>query len=422
LHSQVHTGWRSWLTLAVPGLVCVIAMIALLPDQPLVDEHFHLAQIQHLIGGNFSLLPHLPMPPGYHALIAGPASMLGMDSLSALRWISTVFSLAAVVLAGMILVQQRAGLPELRTAQILLCPLLWPFYFLLYTDMVSTSLVLAALLLATTGRYYSSAFFATISLAVRQTSIVWSALYWLVALHRSGHISQLRSQVPGRETGWSRELTRIVKAGLTDTWPLLLPGLAFIVFTLWNGGIAVGSRDLHQLSGIYPTHLFVLLLMVWILTLPVQIARLPDIGRLIKARPWIALLPLFMLAIYWWCFAVTHHHNFGLPEYHLRNRLLLWMDQNPVIQLLAFIPMAWAGLTLIVIKLRSPIYYWLFPLTAIAVLPVELIEQRYYIVPFVLWMLFRRTEQPVTEWLLLTWFCLLSAALSGAIISGRFFL
>lgn len=417
-----HKSWLPWSALTAFGLVAVIVMAALLPHSPLVDEHFHLAQIQHLIGGNFSMLPHLPMPPGYHALIAAPASLLGVDSLLALRWISTALSLTTVVLAGLILVRQRDRLPQLGTAQILFCPLLWPFYFLLYTDLVSTALVLSAVLLATTGRYFGSALFATVSLAVRQTSIVWTGFYWLLAVHRGGHAGRLQRQLIDRQPGWTRETAKTLKAIVADTWPLLLPGVAFLAFVLWNGGIAVGSRDLHQLTGIYPTQLFVWLLVVWILTLPLQIARLRDIGRLIRTRPWILLLPLFMLAIYWWCFAVTHHHNFGAPEFHLRNRLLLWMDQSSMVRFAAFVPMAWTGLTLIVIKLRSPVHYWLFPLTVIALLPVELIEQRYYIVPFVLWMLFRRTEQPATEWLLLSWFCLLSAALSWAIVSGRFFL
>ncbi len=413
---------RPWLALALSGLTASIAMMLLLPDQPLVDEHFHLAQIQHLLGGNFSMLPHLPMPPGYHALIAGPASLPGLNSLTALRIISTVFSLATVILAGLFLVRQNANAPATRTAQILFCPLLWPFYFLLYTDLVSTALVLTALLLAMAGRHVSLALVATASLAVRQTSILWTALYWLIALQRSGQLEPLLRFTSDQQPGWLSRLWIQVKAAFIETWPLLLPGLAFSIFVIWNQGIAIGSRDLHHLAGLYPTQVFTLLLTVWILTLPLQIARLADIGRLITSRPWIMTLPLILLAAYWWSFAITHHHNFGLPEYHLRNRLLLWMNEDPLIRLLAFVPMAWASLTLLVIRLREPVLYWLFPLAILAVLPIELIEQRYYIVPFVLWMLFRRAQSPITEVLLLSWFCLLSGALSWAIVSERYFL
>jgi hypothetical protein len=76
----------------------------------------------------------------------------------------------------------------------------------------------------------------------------------------------------------------------------------------------------------------------------------------------------------------------------------------------------------VVSPLRSSTYYWLFPISLLALLPVSLVEQRYYIVPFSLWMLFRVPQKMWIEIILLGWFMLISAVLTRGIIKMQFFL
>ena len=55
---------------------------------------------------------------------------------------------------------------------------------------------------------------------------------------------------------------------------------------------------------------------------------------------------------------------------------------------------ALAALSLFVIRLRQPVHYLIYPFAALSVMPVWLIEQRYYFPAFALFMLFRESASP----------------------------
>ena len=91
-------------------------------------------------------------------------------------------------------------------------------------------------------------------------------------------------------------------------------------------------------------------------------------------------------------------------------------------QVYAFVGITWALLSLAVTPFRAQAQYWLYPITALALLPVWLIEQRYYIMPFVLFMLFRIPGPRWLEISLLAWSILLSIPLTFGFTSMKIFL
>ena len=66
-----------------------------------------------------------------------------------------------------------------------LCPVLYFFSFLYYTDQVSTAMVLLTLCLQLSGQLWLSAFSGLLSVLCRQTNIVWVFLCGATA---AGHI------------------------------------------------------------------------------------------------------------------------------------------------------------------------------------------------------------------------------------------
>jgi alpha-1,2-glucosyltransferase len=83
---------------------------------------------------------------------------------------------------------------------------------------------------------------------------------------------------------------------------------------------------------------------------------------------------------------------------------------------------ALAALSLFVIRLRQPIHYLIYPFAALTVMPVWLIEQRYYLPAFALFMAFREPASPVVEGAILAVNTALSVWLFAGVVQGRFFL
>lgn len=60
--------------------------------------------------------------------------------------------------------------------------------------------------------------------------------------------------------------------------------------------------------------------------------------------------------------------------------------------------------------------------TVLSLIPVWMIEPRYYIVPFVFWLCFRKSNGQLAEWSLLLWFAGWSAAAVYIIRYTHYFL
>ena len=413
--------WTAGAALATITICVLTAALLLLPDQLMVDEHFHHGQILFFLAGEFKRVPEITVTPGYHLLVFAPAALLGLDQVFSLRAISTALAASVVMLAWLYWRHVSAELPLLRALQLLACPLLWPFYVLLYTDLLALAALLSVVLLADRRHYKAAAMVGLVALFIRQTNVFWLALIWVMAMHQAGLGAVLLAN-------HRRPIERLDHAGrqiwpaLKACWPLALPLVAFVIFVLINRGVAVGDRASHQLGGVYPSQLFFMLLVLWLVLLPLHLSNLPRIASLVARRIWIAPALLLLGMIYWFSFEVTHPYNLGLPEFHLRNRVLGWLDGDWRWRLLAFPLMAWTLLSIAASPLRTQSALWLFPVTVLAMLPAELIEQRYYIPPLVLWLLFRQTGSRTVEVSLLIWFALLSAAIFAAASSLRYFL
>jgi alpha-1,2-glucosyltransferase len=73
------------------------------------------------------------------------------------------------------------------------------------------------------------------------------------------------------------------------------------------------------------------------------------------------------------------------------------------------------------VSLQQKAFLLLYPATVLALLPIWMIEQRYYLAPFTLFLLFRKAEAPWLEWILTLWLAILSFLILGGIRSDSFF-
>jgi DIE2/ALG10 family len=82
---------------------------------------------------------------------------------------------------------------------------------------------------------------------------------------------------------------------------------------------------------------------------------------------------------------------------------------------------AMSALTVASVRLGRPAFLALYPAALASLLPVWLVEPRYYLVPFALFQVFRAPFDQRIEWILLAFWAASSAYLLAGIVSGRFF-
>lgn len=413
--------FRSFLILLLIGVITTTLMSVVLPLDTIADEVFHLAQITLFKASSDMIVPALTMPPTYHFLVGELSRILGVGTFSGIRIVSAGISFLAVMLAWLYLVDQRSSFPFLRSVQLLFSPLLWPVYWILYTDIPSLITIILSLILLVNQRYFLSALACLISLCFRQHNIFWVLLMWLMALDQSGCWTRLLDAFKSSKQSIIKKLLELTNKCFKSTGVFLIPMICFMAFIYINNGIALGDRQAQQFGGIYPLQIFSCLFVLGLVLLPLHLSNLPRIFTLLKKHYWLIIVLGVLFVIYMKTFKITHLHNFP-SDYFLRNWLLYFLDGHFRYKIVAFGLIALTLLSLLVTPFRSRAGYWLYPVSILALAPVSLIEQRYYIVPFALFMLFRIPKDKATEIILLIWFIALSTLITWGMSTMKFFI
>ena len=347
-----------------------------------VDENVHYDQIVRLATGRWSsdrsVNPLAPsMLPGFHAIVAGLVWATGQVSESSVRL--TVF-LLSVATVGAFHALARTLQPEqagTRTLQFTLLPILFPQFFLIYTDVTSLLFVLLMMLATAQRRYWAAGVLGLVSCVVRQNNVIWIlfAVLWSYV----------------RDHGWT---WKPLSQSLTRYWTFVATGVVFLLFIVLNGGEVALGRDAgkHPL-GVYVTNIFFLLFLSGFLFLPLWWGYRRDVLASLSSHwPWLSLLGLFL--IFWFVFANDHPDNNKRPEFFLRNAILMLFSSTTILKLLFFVPVAVSALCMTAVPMKKP-WWLLYPFTILFLLPKWLVEQRYYLIPLSLFLLAR---EPTAMW------------------------
>lgn len=385
---------EAYAVLAFITLACLCTLLRLSTNSIVADERVHRLQIMTLAGGRLEILDKLTMIPGYHALIALLARLTGSESAPELRILSALASLPVIGVFYAIVRQLTPRFAAVATLQFAFLPLLFPFFFVLYTDAFSLLLVLLSVLLVLRRRRNAAAVVAILSVLVRQTNILCLAL----ALG----LSYLEDHGPTL----SREsLVSALRRNL-----LFVLGLAgFAVFVVVNGGVAVGDQSAHP-TKLSPGNLYLFLFLYFFLSLPVHLAALkPALARLADWR--VLGLSLLLFGVFMLTFVNDHPYNrvtvltfkFDNPQLighapFLRNELLHVATLSALTRALFFIPVLLSCLLLCQTRLVQPRFLLVYPLLLLLLTQSWLIEQRYTLVPLALLLLARERRSPALEY------------------------
>ena len=363
-----------------------------------VDEENHLSQIQNYVAGNF--ITNSTASGGFHFAAAIFAWLTGYSGKDSIRLFALLVSGATILTFRTLVKSFEPQASTVRTLQFVLFPLLFPFWFLIYTDVLALLLLLLAILAVTRDRFHLTGVTMVLSMAVRQTYVVWLAMLavWTAVVNFGGSLRQL------------------VRLGMSFG----IAATLFLLFVLVNGGVAVGDRDAHPDMELHTENLLFMLVCFFLLFLPLIVSKLPQIARL---RP--ALLTgvvLACVALFFGTFQVDHPYNVTTQETFVRNAILQAMTSSTLARMATSLAIALAALSLFVIRLRQPVHYLIYPFAALSVMPVWLIEQRYYFPAFALFMLFRESASPGVERAMVAVNGFVAIYLFEGVVRGLFFL
>ncbi len=393
----------------VLGALFVVALLAMRHRGVYTDELNHYAQIELFLRGEFRIFTrYLTTIPGYHAIVAVILKITGGASLDAARLVNAAFSLIAI--AGFHALRRKLwpGTETLATAQLLVLPILVPLFFLVYTDVLALALLLWATLATIASRHWLAAALLLVLISVRQNEIVWTGFLCALA-------------------AWPLVRARGVRAW-RETLPLALPYCvpvaAFLAFWAWNGSISLSPEQsaLHPDFSLHAGNLFFALFIAGVLLPFHTIAGLADFATRVRRQPWLIAIPLVVFAAFWWGFRADNPYNTAFPDYYVRNGFLIAIGTGPPVRAIVGAVVALAACGLASTRLKPAAAYWLYPIAAFSLAASWLVEQRYTLVPLVLWLAFREHRGRAIEWATGALWLVLAVFVFHGIIALRFFL
>ena len=396
------------------------------------DEDVHRFQMNLFVQGQYELFEHVTVLPLYHWVVAMLAKWTGLTSLSGFRLIHMVFA-AGVIPAFYLLC--RALYPQqaaTRTLQFMFIPLLFPLFFVTYTDLPALMFTLLMLERTLRQKYLWAAVFALVAVAMRQPNIVWAGFAGgLIALQvaremsvglRPGLRHGLRNGLSGGEPGVMAPGCMLAVLGRAKY--LLLVLLLFVGLVAWNGGVALGDVEQHPVS-LNLSNLYFCLMVAFVLFLPFNLGQLGNIGRLLRSHWWLLPVLFACFAVYFYTYEHPHKYNSPELEFYRHNVFIHYTSDFTTIRVLAFIPMAWMVLSYVTAARASDYsaeMVLMLPFVVLSVVPLPLIEPRYYLVAFSLFLAFRPGVSVASTVITLVYYVAVSAYVLLGVSRQLFFL
>lgn len=375
------------------GYICISLNVKLH-----ADEAFHGGQIWLFYDNQNRLAGNITVPPTYHFIIAKISQVIGQYADNLSRAYTLLIGLIAVPFFYWSVRKYYADQATLRSIQILLLPLIFPYFFVIYTDIWSLLAVAIAFGCAVYGRYHLSAIACIAALLLRQDNIAWVGIIYLYILFENINAAD------------KANLSRIVRNNFTKTIIFNFIFIAFLAFIYVNKGVAIGDAGAHKLSSFNLTNLHIYLLYCWVLFLPLHIHQLPKVWALIN-RP--IAIPFLIAGFLFYISTIENSHPYNriMYDYFVHNLAVHLISDFPWVKVISFVPAAWTLLSFATMPLPDNRWRWFIWLAPVAAIIHPLIEPRYYIPAFFILHVIRPTLSTRGEWFLLFFYLFTSAAI-----------
>ena len=378
-----------------------------------VDEPAHLRQIAKFIQGDYRLYvpegrvyPFLAMTPGYHLVIAAFAHALGSRSLDGLREIQIALSLLILPAGYAVAIHFDTLRPGLRAAQLFCFPFVFALSFVVSSDVFALTLSLASLAACFGGRFAAGGLLGLAGLLVRQANVVFLVFTPLYAY--------LRLPTADRPSAW--EL-------LGRCWAFLLAVLFLAAFVVANDGRLPLCSPKFQSVGLHGINLAFSAAIGAVAFLPWLVVSLPRVWSRLRQSRWSAAGTGLLLVTACLLMPVDDERNRVdfMPEL-LHNHVLQMATSSIAGRLVMAAATGWLFATMLTAGFERYSLAFLALIWLGTLLPLELVEPRYYLTTYALLILMRPPIKAYQEWVILGYFVACGLALHLVHAQTRYFL
>jgi len=373
--------------------------------KPIVDEVAHYVHINRFDHGDFRIAwDILTVLPGYHALSAVVLWATDQRTLAAARLLNAVYGLLAIGAFHWMRKNNIGKADAAATLQFALLPILFPYDFMVYTDVLSLAFVLAAGAATLGRRDILSGVLMIVALCIRQTNVIWLPLYAWLALSRD------EAFVPS------------LRQALARTWPYALGIGLFLIYWICNGSVSLSKEQttMHPDFSFHIGNLYFTLFLCALL-FPLQVLDgLRSFARNVRARPWLLLAPIAAFAVFWLGFRIDHPFNQADEPWTVHNHLLQWVVSGAWSKAAFGLIAVAAACGLSGTRLHPRSAWILYPLTFVALASSWMIEHRYALVPIALWLAFRERQNEKIEAATTALWAVLAVCACLGTFTGRF--
>ena len=431
IHDLTNASKRPRISCAL--IVALLSFVAwdvaftLLRPEFVGDERHHVPAIEDAAHGDWTKVLRLPMPPTYHWLAVQATRAVGPE-LWSLRAFQTLWTLLAIVLYH---AAARAYRPDYSGRDLLRFawhPLIIAFGALVCTDIASLVAILLTLNFHIRRRYILGSLALAAAIMFRQSNIMWAAYFltWALAEDwlKAGSAATTKQHTPRlnvsaakifREPAWPIVVARLRAGAWAYLAVFLLGGVAV---TLAGRGVLL-AQAMSNRAAFNPAVFYLLAIAVALLWLPAWLARFAEFWsqRYVPALMWIRVTATVVAAIGVVAMEFRNPHPWNMDLDFPHNWPLYAMNQfSSARAAIATVLVAFV-ITYFLDAARSPArrmlaLTWIF--TIAFLLPHNLADLRYYIIPLVL--LDFLTPRGATEGrVLAAWHLVLSLAIAGVL-------
>jgi len=409
----MHDGaGRGAVWLAAGSILALFLALTLFNNQPIEDEVHHLAAIRWYCEGHREQPTFLSMLPGYHLFALLPAMLCdGPGRLVVLRAVNVALAIGLILVVNAVLRHLRVEQPGNALLHVAWNPLLFPFLPLVYTDGPALLCLAVAVYLHLRRRWVASGVALLLACLVRQSNLAWVAFMALWTM------LDLRDERQGDATPTGGPDAReFLVATVKRVWPHCAVGLAIVLVLVHGGGFVRGATLTEPRFN--PAQCYLFGAAVVLLWLPVWVECFVKEWRAVYwpslTRAWVCAyvvaVPVSLFREYY----NPHRWNRFLDDW--KNWVLVGMTWS--LMLRAVISLCIALVIPVIVRFvwsqpRRRILGLVWVGSLLFLLPHQVAEVRYYIVPVFLLNLFTAYTRAQAR-RLTVWYGLASAAIGAS--------
>ena len=391
-----------------PIFVLIIMFLFVRKADFLCDERAHFMTISEITNNNIrdETFARNAQIPTYYYLMSIFTKFFTSDNIANLRLIQTIFSIITIYIVWLICQEVDPQYAKIKTLQILFLPVLNIFLVFIYNESLTLLFTLLSFYFVLKRKFLWGWVTLFLSITLRQNNIIW--LLFLL-LYQWWDIVR-----------YDINITKISKF-LKQIWGYLSSILFIVIFFVINKGPALADKQANPLA-FHIENIYFLLLIIPILFLPILLFQIPQILNKLTKHKWILLTIPFIFILYWYFFKADNFFNSDYYIFHLRNKLINAMLINSIHKIIYFLPILFGIALTFYQKLLDHKFYALYIFDLFYLATLWLIEPRYYIIPLVFYLIFRKTVNKKIEIIQVIYFAILSLINLWGSVTLKFFL